>query len=160
MIHTFEIVCDHLLIDCYFISVAIPYSSTRYGQGTGPISANALFCSGDEMNITQCTFFNSFFFVDHFYDAGVRCFDGQYLLYIDHRILYYPVTFFISLDDEVNSTVGCKLGSVRLVGSNSTSEGRVEVCIDGQWGTVCANFFNSAVANTICGTQNFASIGR
>ncbi len=33
----------------------------------------------------------------------------------------------------------CDIGEVRLVGGDSCNEGRVEVCMNDRWGTVCNN---------------------
>ncbi|XP_066294734.1 neurotrypsin-like [Branchiostoma lanceolatum] len=40
--------------------------------------------------------------------------------------------------------------SIRLVGGASVSEGRVEVCHGGQWGTVCNDKFGLIEANLVC----------
>ena len=40
-------------------------------------------------------------------------------------------------------------GEVRLNGT-STLEGRVEICINNAWGTVCSNRFSSSDAQVIC----------
>ena len=43
----------------------------------------------------------------------------------------------------------CTTGEVRLNGT-STLEGRVEICINNAWGTVCSNRFSSSDAQVIC----------
>ena len=48
---------------------------------------------------------------------------------------------------------GCREGAVRLVNSTVEYEGRVEVCLDGVWGTICdIDQFDAAV---ICRTAGF-----
>lgn len=44
----------------------------------------------------------------------------------------------------------CSSGSVRLAGSDSTNEGRLEVCINDQWGTVCDDSWDERGANLVC----------
>ena len=43
----------------------------------------------------------------------------------------------------------CEHGDVRLVGGNSTA-GRVEICIAGQWGTVCDDDWDTDDARVVC----------
>jgi len=39
---------------------------------------------------------------------------------------------------------------VRLVGGSDDLEGRVEVLIDGRWGTICDPFFDRSDGNVVC----------
>ena len=53
----------------------------------------------------------------------------------------------------------CETGEVRLRGGSSSSEGRVEVCLDGQFGTVCDTFWDDTNAAVICNQLNLPSGG-
>ena len=54
----------------------------------------------------------------------------------------------------VNPGVICSDGDVRLVGGSNDLEGRVEVCINNAWGTVCSNGFDESDAKVVCAGVN------
>ena len=49
----------------------------------------------------------------------------------------------------VNNII-CEMGAVRLVGGGAPTEGRVEVCLDNQWGTVCDDSWDDNSAAVVC----------
>ena len=52
--------------------------------------------------------------------------------------------------DLQTSQANCSDGAVRLVGGASESEGRVELCLNSAWGTVCDDYWNREEASVIC----------
>ena len=50
----------------------------------------------------------------------------------------------------------CTHGEARLVNGSVSSEGRVEVCIDGTWGTVNNRQWSSNEARVLCGQLGYS----
>ena len=50
-------------------------------------------------------------------------------------------------------------GEVRIVGNPSSKIGRVEVCVNRTWGTICDSTWNEAAASVICKQQGYSPYG-
>ena len=54
----------------------------------------------------------------------------------------------------------CYEGELRLTGGSSPTEGRVEVCIEGMWGTVCDSSWEAKDAEVACRQAGYLSVGK
>ena len=53
----------------------------------------------------------------------------------------------------------CTNGDVRLVNGSSPHEGRVEICVNEVWGSVCSNGWSSYDAKVVCRQLGYMPIG-
>ena len=65
---------------------------------------------------------------------------------------------FITMLPHFN-TVLCSNGDIRLVGGSTVNEGRVEVCWNETWGTVCDGYWSTNDGNVACRQLGFLDIG-
>ena len=57
----------------------------------------------------------------------------------------------------ISFPLGCTSGVVRLLGSSYTYEGRVELCVNNTWGTVCNDLFGSSESRVVCRQLGYSS---
>jgi len=109
----------------YSGTVATAYSNAAFGQGSGPILLDNVGCTGSQNRLIDCTHSTHTSDCNHSEDAGVRCFSPP--------------------------STGCTHGDIRLVGTGSSStQGRVEVCVNSRWGTVCDDSWSTFDARVTC----------
>ena len=50
----------------------------------------------------------------------------------------------------------CTEGAIRLLGGTTQYEGRIEVCLNRIWGTVCDDFWGAINAGVVCKQLGFS----
>ena len=127
-----------------------PYSNAYFGAGTGPIYLDDVTCTSSASQLLECSSTPILAHnCDHHADAGVGC-EGMFYKAVNLNI-YEQIT---------TATAPCKTGELRLVGGIIQNEGRVEVCMNNVWGTVCDDAWSSTDATVVCRQLGYSTQGK
>ncbi|KAL4219778.1 hypothetical protein ACF0H5_020191 [Mactra antiquata] len=102
------------------LTVRQVYGGAYFGEGTGPIHIDEMTCSGNEPDINHCSYIYNSS-CTHKEDVSVVC--------------YGP---------DLNIT------DVRLADGTGPYDGRVEIEVNGEWGTICDRNFDINDADAFC----------
>ena len=116
----------------------------NFGSGTDrPILMSSLQCRGSERSLLECRQQAcSVTSCTHNSDVGVVC---------ESKDLFYNFFNYCTL-------APCSNGSVRL-GDGGVLRGRVEVCYNGSWVTICTHSWTVKEATVICSQLGYSRYG-
>jgi len=181
---TWGTVCDDKFTDaaarvvCYslgFGRVGYKVNINTYGIGSGAIWLDDVECRGWERHISECS--HRWWGVHncgHNEDVAVSCVSDKLSTssVLSSRITSQMtssatmIVNFTTIQSTHHTTqssstvVPCpREGSIALIGGRRSREGRVQVCHNGIWGTVCEDGFNNPAARVVCYSLGFGYIG-
>ena len=136
----------------------IPFLNSYFGFGSGPIWLDSVSCEGEEENLLNCSHNGigvTGVHCEHFDDVGIQCPGKEVYEY------YFLVTHFLVYAIPIVSPVGisCNNGEIRLASGSTENQGRVEVCYNDQWGTVCHDSWSSTDATVVCRQLGYPTPG-
>ena len=91
-----------------------------FGPGPDPVHYSNFVCKGNEVSLTGCNRDMTPNCTNHTQDVGVMCLES------------------------------CTNGTLRVAGGDTPNMGRVEVCYNGEWGTICDKGWDTNDVKVAC----------
>ncbi|XP_053376387.1 uncharacterized protein LOC123533517 isoform X2 [Mercenaria mercenaria] len=159
------------------LSLAAYFKNNVYGEGSGPVLIQNLRCDNEENQIASCNYYDypsEISPCNHNYDLSLVCtpcgspnvingeatsFNGS-VLTVTCQTGSIPYNVYMTClengtwawEEECTPVYVYPLNitDIRLAGNNWPSEGRVEILVNGTWGTICGRNVNEIDVDVIC----------
>ncbi len=116
---------------------SIPLANSHFGRGSTPILAAFFQCSGNEDNLTDCSHTS-----------------------LSPSSSSYRTADVASAICQGNaSQPECTTGEIRLMNGSGAEEGRVELCHEGFWRTICDQNWSQEEAVVVCTQLGLPKLG-
>ena len=132
------------------------HSSGKFGEGTGPIFADFVNCTGSETRlwpnyyyIPGCPHFNHYYGCSHNDDVGVQCKPGMYML-------YYCITLFSFCHLHLADCLDGQLKLSQFMSSPTRLIGCIKICSNQRWETLSVQEWTSLNTWVSCNELGFS----
>lgn len=119
-----------------------------------------VYCYGSETSILDCNYDFNTGADTHYEDVGIKCLIGKFSFFPLFSEQGFGSSLFCVLLIFINLGNQCAHGDARLVNGSVSSEGRLEVCVDGIWGTVSSFLITPNAARVVCRQLGYSDQGR
>ena len=140
MIHNYDcIICTLTGED---VNLGFPQAQSK------PLYANGFNCSGTELSLLQCHTVGFDTINNIVVDTEISCQRRKHLcttVYLNKLV--------------INSIASCSDGDLKLVGGESESDGRLEICLNKRWTTINGRGWTKTDTKVACNQLNYSALG-